>query len=117
MKIYKVSQNAYEYYIHNVKDNENASYDLVCRKLTRNIMLGKKMPDKENKRLYFYGNLAILIRNGEIVWLNNYKDKYHNFTVDKAKYDKLNRKLGITENNNIGFLHICLNKLKTVFNN
>lgn len=99
MKLYKLSKNAYEYYKNNVKGNENITYMMCRRKLTRNILLASECPIKNNRRLFYYGNLSIIVNNkNQIVWIQNYHDRKQDFKVDKERYEELNKKLRINDN-------------------
>jgi hypothetical protein len=99
MKPYGLTVKAYDYYRTNVKGNENITYEMARRKLTRNALLGKYIDtDEYGRKLIYYGNLSIIVdKDNTIVWLKNYPKQNFHFNVDKAEYERLNRKLGIVE--------------------
>ncbi|NBI30982.1 hypothetical protein [Chengkuizengella marina] len=103
MKLYQLKSGIYEKYCSTVKGNKNTSLDIVQKKLTRNIHLAFKVPkqnENEDKQLYMYGNLRILVVRNTIVWIENKKRQgtRHWFYLDKKKYNQLNKKLGIKKN-------------------
>lgn len=97
IKVYNLSESAYNYYITHVKGNENVDFETAKRKLTRNTKLGMKLRKGEDssKHLYLYGQLQILVVDGnKIVWLRNDK-KQCKFQKDMDKFDELNKQLDI----------------------
>jgi hypothetical protein len=102
MELLKLRTGAYFYYRNHVKGNKNTDYQLAKLKLNRNVLLAKKLPikkDRPNRLLYYYGNLAIIVEDDTIVWLQNYRDRNNHFYVDKNKYKELNKTLGINTYN------------------
>lgn len=100
MKILKMSPRVYKYYITQVRDNENTSYDQACKKLTRNVQLCKEFaPEKIKKFLnrttYYYGNLTIKVRGKRVVKLENHKGVANKTNVDEKRYIELSREFGI----------------------
>jgi len=106
MELLKLRSGAYDYYRKHVGDNQDTDYQLARLKLNRNVLLAKKMPvreDRPNRLLYYYGNLAIIVEDGIIVWLQNYRDRDNHFYANWDEYDRLNEILGINtyiRNNN-----------------
>jgi hypothetical protein len=99
IKLYKVRDGAYNYYIKNTRGNEDANMDLVQRKLTRNILCGVDRGEIQGRRLFYYGNLAIITVDDEVVWIESYKGRYNQFAdnINLELRDELNRKLGLVE--------------------
>ncbi|NFV47207.1 hypothetical protein FDJ70_05895 [Clostridium botulinum] len=94
---YDLRYGVYEYYINNVKGNENLTYNQVKKKLSSNALSGVKMPDdREGVEVYRYGNMAIKIQNEEIVYIHNNKGiknfERYKFNID-TKYRDYLRKL------------------------
>lgn len=106
IEILKVRSCAYRYYTTKTRGNEGLSEDMVCRKLTRNSLLAKKLEQEEGKTLYMYGNLHMLVVNSTVVWIRNYVDRcnsdnVHPFKVNVKKKKRLNKMLGIVYTNDI----------------
>ncbi|KGM93523.1 hypothetical protein IRP63_14080 (plasmid) [Clostridium botulinum] len=94
---YNLRYGVYKYYIYNVKGNENCTYKEVMKKLSSNALSGVKMPDdREGVEVYRYGNMAIKVKNNEIVYICNNKGigsfERYKFNVD-TKYRDYLRKL------------------------
>ncbi len=97
MKLYKLGKGVAQYYRKYVKGNQNASYGLIQRKLTRNILLAEQMPKEYiDKTLYRYGNLLLLVVDDEIVWIKNIYNAAP-FKKNMLKYKMLNILLGINK--------------------
>lgn len=91
--LFKLSDEAYQYYIKKIRNNENEDYYTVRRKLTRNILTGESAYSRDvvvDK--YIYGNLHIYVNraNHEIVWLKNHKKLGNRLYIS---YNKINDKL------------------------
>ena len=92
--LYKVSKFTEEYYRQYVDSDENLSYNMIRKILSRNIFLSKEvLPNKNNKKLYLYEDLEILVNKDKIIWLKK-RDKIKN-NIDKIKMQKLNQILEI----------------------
>ena len=104
MKILKLSDEVYQYYKTMIRGNEDITKDQAERKLTRNVMLGVEVPPRntlerlKGNKLYYYGNLHIVVRWGKVVYLSNhYGGKHYNqWEPNEQKYIELTKKLGIT---------------------
>lgn len=99
LKSSTLTDNAYYYYIKNIRNNETDSKELAHKKLIRNIVLAQKAPlcrERPEREMYYMGNLSILYMadTNEIVWLDN-KEGYYPFKVDAEKKQWLNEELGI----------------------
>ncbi|MCD3276702.1 hypothetical protein [Clostridium botulinum] len=99
---YDLRYGVYKYYINNVKDNENLTYNQVKKKLNSNALSGVKMPDdREGVEVYRYGNMAIKIQDNEIVYIHNNKGvknfERYKFNID-SKYRDYLRKLWSIDN-------------------
>ncbi|MEH7116100.1 hypothetical protein V7128_01575 [Neobacillus vireti] len=100
MEILKLPYELYKYYKTCTKDNENITRDQAARKLTRNVMLADEMPprndlDKEKgNKMYHFGNLHIVTRQGTIIHLMNHQSK-RKWNKDEQRYQELNKELGI----------------------
>jgi hypothetical protein len=97
--LYGLTNRAYKYYIQNTNGNANLSYFEAKKKLTRNVLLGHKLEQKEEgKLLVKYGNLYMLLVDYRIVWIKNYKKVSSGFNVDMVRREYLNEILGIKDN-------------------
>jgi hypothetical protein len=105
VQILNITNKAFRYYRNRVKGNKGITHDLARRKLTRNVELAMLAPprnqediDKGNK-LYIYGNLSILVRDGWVIDLKNHRgiNAYSGWELDRFKYVDLTIKLGIVE--------------------
>jgi hypothetical protein len=106
LKILKLTDEVFQYYRENVRDNENISRDQAARKLTRNVLLAMEVPPRNfletwtGNTKYIYGNLHIIVKRGKVIKLfNNYgKAKaYGGWFLDKKKYTQLTKELGIID--------------------
>ena len=97
IKLYDVNENAYKYYIKNVRKNINDDLNLVQKKLTRNIMCGKKVNRVGKIVTYMYGCLMIKVNriDHKIVWIKNYHWSNCKFRINKRKKQRLSLRLGI----------------------
>jgi hypothetical protein len=98
--ILNIRDGAFAYYKRHVKGNEDTSYEMACKKLTRNWELARyktEMPGRPERQRGFYGNLCLVKEGNEIVWLNNMSPVIHRFKMDKQRYIELNKELGIVE--------------------
>lgn len=76
LKLLQLGKGVAKYYRQNVKGNKDADCSMIQRKLTRNVLVGKRIkPKEEGKTLYIYGNLEILVVGNTIVWLKNNSGK------------------------------------------
>lgn len=96
-KIFRISDEVYDYYISEVKNNKNESRDIATKKLSRNVHCSKCAGERDGKSLHYYGNLALLVKDDEIVWIHNYRDKINNFNIDFELKNKLDMEFGLVE--------------------
>lgn len=103
MELYSLAKGAYYYYRSSCKGNSEITYDMARKKLTRNILLARFIPprneqeESDGKEMYFYGNLQILVKNDEIVYIMNSDQKCPGWTKNVELYNELNRILGIPD--------------------
>jgi hypothetical protein len=105
VKILKLPYELYEYYKTCVKDNENITRDQAARKLTRNVLLAKEVPQRntleklKGNKMYHYGSLHIVVRRGRVVHLHNNKGKqfHEGWVKDEQRYEELTKKLVIVD--------------------
>ncbi|MFO1442945.1 hypothetical protein KDN24_06905 [Bacillus sp. Bva_UNVM-123] len=105
MKILKLSNAAYHYYRDKVKGNITITKEQAARKLSRNILLAKEVKLKSKldrllgKKLFHYGNLHITTQWNKVISIKNHRTGKHygNWKLDKEKYIKLSKELGITD--------------------
>lgn len=92
----QLTQKVFNNYCDNLKSEEFDTYDLVQRKLTRNILLAEQSeyhPDN-----FIYGNLVLYLNHEHtrVIYVNNRKG-YFTYDVDKQYKEWLNNKLGIND--------------------
>jgi hypothetical protein len=99
IKILKFKGNTFNYYKQNVKGNENTTYNQAQRKMTRNMLLAYKTDSSEYPgQMYQYGSLWFVVnKKNQIVWIKNYCFIPEGWKVNKLKYLKLSKQLGINE--------------------
>lgn len=102
-KVLELTENAYRYYRSCVEGNRFVSFELARKKLTRNILLARKVPNltvDASKQLYIYGHLQILVQSDKIVWVKD-EPKRCRFSKDMKKFAKLNKMLDIPSEVNV----------------
>lgn len=105
MELLKLTTSAYRSYRKKVKGNKDISYDLACKKLTRNVLLAKEIPPRDQSdvekgnKLYHYGNLHILVKDGWVIHIKNHRisNEYTGWEFDPFKYVELTLQLGIVD--------------------
>jgi hypothetical protein len=103
LEMVELSPKAFKYYRKKVKHNNNITYDQARLKLTRNIMCAKEIPPRNEEdaakgnKLYQYGNLEILVRDGWVIHLTNHRGEnaYTGWEFDPYKYVELSKEFGI----------------------
>jgi hypothetical protein len=96
MKLLDLKPSAYNYYIKNVKNNQDTSFQRAREKLSRNVECGYSYGfDGFNREIIMYGCLRIIVKDGTVVWLDNYKGGKYPYDIDLHKYEKINKELGI----------------------
>ncbi len=96
MRLYMLGKGVAKYYRNNVKGNYCADINLIQKKLTRNIMLGKEYTLSNREKLFIYGNLLIFTNKNKITKLYNIKGKgIIKYNVNVEKYNELNKSLKI----------------------
>lgn len=103
MKLLELTPSVFRDYRSTVKGNEDITYDAARKKITRNVMLAKKLEPRNQEDidkgniLYQYGNLEILVKNETVIHIKNHKGKnvYSGWELDRFKYVDLSRELNI----------------------
>jgi hypothetical protein len=94
-----------KYYRKKVKGNDNASDELIKKKLTRNLYLATL--DEATKdhyyKVYWYGQLKMAVVGNKIIKLQNCKGANPNWVKDEKEYKRLNKLLGIPDDRSIWF--------------
>ncbi|CAM3738129.1 HNH endonuclease [Hathewaya histolytica] len=82
-KNYTITEDVFNYYINNVKNNKEEDFNTIRKKLIRNIILGKI-----NKNVSYYGNLIIefSLEEKTIVSIKNRKQRAKPPKKDKKKW-------------------------------
>jgi len=99
--ILSLTKKAYDYYIDNVKNNKNTSYEVARKKLTRNVQMAEKLDQTFYQKLlgsqiYRYGNLYLTVKRGAIVKILNIKGKtIPGWKKDNNLYEELNKSFSI----------------------
>lgn len=99
MKLLQMGKGVYQKYRETVKGNQHTTYPQAQKKLTRNVKLASAInPGKfEDRQLYGYGSLQILVAGNKIVWIKNKCRIVKGWEKDTNEYERLNKALGITE--------------------
>lgn len=97
MELLKVSDFAQQSYRSFVKGNRSLSSSEVAKKLTRNILLGKRTSEFGNQAWYAYGKLHILVQDDTITCVMSLHDVLDDWELDYYKKGILDNLLGITQ--------------------
>lgn len=98
MKLLTMTKKVYNYYRENVKGNENSSYSLIQRKLTRNMLLAHKLDSNGHTGEYFcYGRLHFIVVDSKVVWIKNGLKTPYEWQLDKREYLRLSEELSIDD--------------------
>lgn len=96
LKMLQMGKGVYQEYVNTVKGNENTPYDVAHKKLSRNVILGRKISTNGETTLYHYGNLDITVVGNTITGIKNNKGNIgRKFKKNIPRYIKLNKQLGI----------------------
>lgn len=97
MELFKLGKGAFHHYRNSVRGNQNISFEEAQRKLTRNIQLAIEVqPEKyDDKQLYMYGKLGILVVRDKIIWVKNNLHSPKSWKKDRKKLSSLNKELAI----------------------
>lgn len=96
LKNLKVSTFALQSYKQFVKGNFRLSISEVEKKLTRNVLLAKKISESDNQAIYAYGKLRIFVENDSIVTcVMNHQKRADGWKLDHDKKEMLDSVLGI----------------------
>jgi hypothetical protein len=103
VQIFEITDRVYEYYKQNVKGNEDVTKDQAAKKLSRNVMLAKEIPPRNEQdiskgnKMYYYGSLHIVLKGDKIIYLNNHRgSKCYGWELDQEKYEKISTEFEIT---------------------
>lgn len=104
VELIKLNKASLSYYQRFVKANENISEDQANRKMTRNMLLAmpykKDSEAKKNPRVWYsYGCLRFIVKNNEVIWIQNKLPMMKGWYKDYEKYETLNKELEIINNN------------------
>lgn len=96
INLLKVDNKIYEYYVTELKNNENKTYIETRKYLTRNYILGREIHKNGDLVIKAYGNLDITVdlKKFKVVNLENHKGQRRG-CINKAEKEKLNNLLGI----------------------
>lgn len=101
VKIFDLPIYVFNKYRKAVKSNKNTDYEMAKLKLSRNIALSIPIYQGFIHSLWSYGNLMIKTKSDSkgdrIIAIWNNKRPHDRWEFHKKNYDKLNRRLGITE--------------------
>lgn len=96
MKTLKVNTFALQSYKQFVKGNLRLSIDEVEKKLTRNVLLAKKIGEFDNHVVYGYGKLSIFVENNSVITcVMNHQKTVDGWELDYMKKEILDSVLGI----------------------
>ncbi|MFJ7982322.1 hypothetical protein ACIQ1D_18850 [Lysinibacillus xylanilyticus] len=97
IRLYSVNNFALQTYKSHIKGNSDLSYEEVSKKLTRNVMLGIKIPTADKNYVWYaYGHLRILVKNEKrVTCILNYQPILLDWEEDEPLKKWLNKKLNI----------------------
>ena len=96
VKTLKVSTFALQSYKQFVKGNLRLSISEVEKKLTRNVLLAKRVGEFDNHIVYAYGKLRIFVKdNSVITCIMNHQEPIDDWELDYEKKEMLDSVLGI----------------------
>jgi len=91
LEILTFRKGVYQSYKKNINGGEETSLDLAQRKMTRNMLLAKRV----GENMYQYGKLWFVVEDGTVIWLSNHCPKPNKWKKNVKKYMELNKLLGI----------------------
>lgn len=98
MELLKFKRGLFDIYKKTVKGNEKISYLEARKKVTRNMLLAKKVELEGNRVLYQYGSLHFVVHDHRIIWIRNYQPVPNDWVLNKVDYIRLTKYLEIDEN-------------------
>lgn len=108
MILLELNDKALNAYRNNVKGNAELDYDVIQRKMTRNMLLAETLYKSETKAIYQYGSMRFEVKNGVVKWLTN-NHKFSGWKLDKKEYVRLSNELGIE---NVSLLGLYIREIK-----
>lgn len=102
VELIKLNKASLSYYQRFVKGNENITEDQANRKMTRNMLLALPYKRDSDARVsprvwYSYGCLRFIVKDGEVIWIQNKLPVMKSWHKDYEKYEILNKKLEIVD--------------------
>lgn len=98
--MYILTEKAYQDYIHFVKDNINEKFSISELKLNRNIRAGEFLrTTRTNISVYGFGFLRIGVRDGHIIFVDNYVSPAAN--IDRELKSRLDIEWGLIKEEEI----------------
>jgi hypothetical protein len=105
LELLNLTNKAFRYYSKRVKGNEDITYDLARKKLTRNVILAAEIPPRhqsdveKGNKLFHFGNLHILVKDGWVINVKNHRhtNNYTGWELDRFKFVELTIELGILD--------------------
>lgn len=99
IRILELSPAVFDTYRNRIRGNENITYELACKKMTRNLLLGEEEFDpynhNEDVQMYSYGFMQFKVKGNRVIWLKP-KARYPvGWEKDWGKHKELTIKLGI----------------------
>jgi hypothetical protein len=97
IKLLKINQRSFDYYRQNTKTNSHITGLEARKKLTRNVLMAKKIGKvTPEKQYYAYGNLIIHVIAGKITSIKNSSIRKP-FRKNIDRYNQLNKILDIED--------------------
>jgi hypothetical protein len=95
VKTYDITDEIYYYYRFNTKENINVTKEEAKKRITRNVLSGKKYKTSLlDVEIVFYENLIICIENDTVVWMSNVKG-FFDRQINKDLREELNKEFNI----------------------
>ncbi|MGG0667771.1 hypothetical protein ABE073_04495 [Lederbergia citrisecunda] len=97
-----LNKHSLDYYRRFVKGNLGISEDQASRKMSRNMLLAYPYKydslTKQRPRVWYaYGCLRFIVRDNEVIWMQNHQPVFKVWYKDLEKYERLNKEFGIEE--------------------
>jgi hypothetical protein len=100
IKLLELTPRVFHEYRNATANNQNITYEMARKKLTRNILLAHEEYNPYNENddngiMYKYGYMQMIVKNRTVIWMKPSGKYPRGWMKDVDKYDELNKMLGI----------------------
>jgi hypothetical protein len=100
IKLLELTPRVFHEYRNATANNQNITYEMARKKLTRNMLLAYEEYDPYNENegngtMYKYGYCQFIVKNRTVIWMKSFGKYPKGWSKDYDKYVELNRILGI----------------------